>query len=139
MELLGDLRCGVVITDRAGNVGWTNEAFNTLVGYSREEIIERAPGLRPFGEHTGRSCASFWRSVLSGRTWQGDVRNHTRHGVEFFVRLTVTPLCDASHRTTHLVALHEATTDLDETGAGIQALDSALDSWRSHAASVTPV
>jgi len=130
---LRDLGCSVVITDRAGNVWWISEEFSRITGYELDEATGNCPSLRPLGVHTGRSCASFWRAVLSGQVWEGAVHGRAKNGEEFPIRLSVAPLCDVSGRTTHLVALHEAV----ESGPGsadIRALEDALRGWRELAA-----
>ena len=120
----------VILTDRAGNVGWVNEAFMQLTGYARQEAIDGAPALRPFGEHTGRSCASFWRSVLSCRTWEGEVRGRDKDGNDYPVHLAVIPLCDRTGRTTHLLVLHKPVRE-DEWGSDdLLALEDAVHSWQ---------
>ena len=129
VDSLSDLACGVVITDRAGNVWWVNDEFCRMTGYKPKEAEDCCPLVRPLGIHTGRSCASFWRAVLSGQVWEGEVRGRTKDGEEFPIRLSVAPLCDSLGRTTHLVALHEVV----ETGthnADIRALEDALRNWR---------
>jgi PAS domain S-box-containing protein len=96
----------VVITDRAGNVLWINPSFTALTGYEPEEAIGRAPGLRPYGMHTGRSCAHFWRNVLSLDTWSGAVKNRRKDHTEFDTQLTATPVPDETGRTCCLVCAY---------------------------------
>lgn len=93
----------VLISDRAGNVLWVNGAYTKLNGYGRDEAMGKAPGLQPFGEHTGRSCASFWRSVLSMNTWTGEVVCRTQSGVRYRAALAVTPVPGQDGRTAQLI------------------------------------
>jgi len=132
------LECGVVITDRAGNVLWSNEAFRRMTGYTIEEMQGWNPGLRPFGEPTGAACASLWRTALAGETWRGNVRNRTKNGEKFQVRITVTPLCEAGERMTHMVAVHEPGDDQARHGASMRALGRAIEDWRLSRATAPP-
>jgi len=135
---LESLECGVVVTDRAGNVLWTNETFRRMTGYTMEEMQGWAPGLRPFGEHMGASCASLWRAVLAGRTWRGDVLNRSKNGEAHEVTVTVTPLCEPAGRLTHMVAVHEPGNGQGRHDTSMRALKRAVEDWRLRRTKSTP-
>ncbi len=106
----------MLITDRAGNVLWISRSFAELTGYEPEDVMGCAPGFRPFGEHTGRSCAGFWRSVLALETWTGEVGNRRKDDSCFRSSLTVTPVADASGRLGYLLCAYTAADDPGNSG-----------------------
>ena len=98
----------ILITDRKGNIEWTNTAFNTLTGYSEEDALGKNP--RDLLE-TGQQDPSFYKkmvnTILSGEIWHGEMISHRKDGQLFSEKLTITPLINPEGIVTQLVAIIE--------------------------------
>ena len=125
--------CGVVITDRAANVLWVNQAFAEMSGYGRDEAVGRAPGLRPFGEHTARTCCEFWRTVLAGSTWSGRLHSRRKDGARYDEDVTVTPLTGDGGRLEMMVAIHSVPPEHEARSEDALALHQAVARWQERA------
>jgi PAS domain S-box-containing protein len=53
---------GVVISDRAGNVKWVNEAFEQLSGYKLEEVVGKKAGEVTSGNETNQKQLEYMRA-----------------------------------------------------------------------------
>lgn len=125
--------CGVVITDRAANVLWVNPAFAEMSGYGRDEAVGRAPGLRPFGEHTARTCCEFWRAVLAGNVWRGRLHSRRKDGGRYDEDVTVTPLTGADGRPELMIAIHSVPPEHEASSEDALALHKAVARWQDSA------
>ena len=105
----------VMIADRDGRIVWVNDAFCRLSGYGRDEVIGRTPGLLKSGKQTPDFYRSLWETILSGRTWQGELVERRRDGTLWTANQVITPLLDESGRVTHFVAIqHDVTASTRE-------------------------
>ena len=133
-EALRHTTSGVALTDRAGNIQWVNPAFEKLFGYTAAEAVASAPGLHPFGEHSGAACAEFWRTVLSGESWRSTVRNHRKNGTPFQSNVVVIPLMASGGRLAWLLTAHSAPVVVrPEEQDGLARLETLLDHCRGAA------
>lgn len=112
----------IFITSREGNITWVNEAFTRLSGYPAEEVIGRSPRFLASGSQPQALWEVFWETILSGRTWRGEVVNRTRDGRIYVVDQTVTPILDAAGEVSHFVAIHEDITARKEAELKVEHL-----------------
>ena len=95
----------VVITDTDGMIRHVNQAFTEITGYSYDEAVGGTPRLLSSGQHDRSFYAGLWQTVLSGRTWEGELINRRKDGELYTDRMTISPVCDVDGRITHLVAV----------------------------------
>ena len=96
----------IVVTDRDANIVYTNEAFTTLTGYTKEEAIGRnSIDLLNSARHDPRFFNEMWETLKAGRVWRGEISNRRKDGSVFLADQTVTPVRDAHGSITHYVAI----------------------------------
>lgn len=100
----------IIITDRDGLVIWSNQAFTDLTGYAPEEINGQSPRILNSGEQDADFYDSMWRTITSGRVWQGELVNRRKNGTTYPERMTITPLRNESGMITHYIAIKEDNT-----------------------------
>ena len=72
---------GVAITDGTARIEWVNPAFERATGYSRQESIgRRMAELVRSGLQSPVVYEALWRTLLSGRTWRGELINRRKDG-----------------------------------------------------------
>lgn len=108
---LDGVRHAVVITSRDGTIEWVNPAFTALTGYTREEAVGRTPALLRSGRHDRAFFGALWRSILAGRTWEGEITNRRKDGSVYVGDQTITPVRDESGTITHFVAIQRDVTE----------------------------
>ncbi|NLF31618.1 MAG: diguanylate cyclase [Planctomycetes bacterium] len=84
----------VVITDAAGVIEFTNDAFTRSCGYTRDEIAGKTPRLLASGKTPKEVIKNLWDTLLAGREWHGEFCNRRKDGTEYIEEAWISPLCD---------------------------------------------
>jgi PAS domain S-box-containing protein len=103
----------VVLTDAAGAIEYVNPAFESGTGYSRKEVLGKNPRLLKSGEHDAAFYQALWRTLGSGRTWRGRMRNRRKDGAIYTEEATISPVrSTAGAITGYLAFKRDITRDL---------------------------
>ncbi|MBS1186458.1 MAG: diguanylate cyclase [Burkholderiaceae bacterium] len=97
----------VVITDVDANIEWVNPAFCTLTGYSADEIIGKTPALLKSDMHDDAFYEHMWRTLLTGRSWRGEIVNRRKDGCLIEEELIIAPVKDSKGRIHHFVGIKQ--------------------------------
>ncbi|MBF0375299.1 MAG: EAL domain-containing protein, partial [Alphaproteobacteria bacterium] len=100
----------VLVTDRAGIIEYVNPRFQTLTGWTEDDVLGRTPGILKSGYTPPESYEALWRSITAGEEWRGEFLNRTRDGDLFWAAATIAPVRDEEGRITHFVAVEEDVT-----------------------------
>jgi PAS domain S-box-containing protein len=101
----------ILITDETGRIQYVNQAFERITGYTRQEALGRKPNLLKSGEHPPEFYHSLWRTISSGRTWNGRFVNRRRDGSLYSEETTISPVFDAGGKIMNYVAAKRDITD----------------------------
>ena len=82
----------IVITDFKGTIMWVNQAFTTMTGYSRDEVMGKNPRLLKSGDQPKAYYAELWSTISSGKVWQGEIVNRRKDGTTYTEEMTITPV-----------------------------------------------
>jgi len=110
-QALGSVSESFVLTDSAGWIIYTNDAFSTLTGYEAAEVVGtncrilQGPGTNP------QTVGEIARALASGEPYGGEILNYTKAGTAFWNSLSITPLRDAAGRITHFVSIQRDMSD----------------------------
>jgi len=96
---------GILITDTSGNILWVNPAYEALTGYSFEEAIGHNPRILKSDRQDQAFYKHLWETILSGKTWAGELYNKRKDDVIYLEHETITPVLDESGEPTHFVAI----------------------------------
>jgi PAS domain S-box-containing protein len=101
----------IVITDAAGHIEYVNKKFTELTGYTFTEALGKTPGILNSDAHTQGFYAELWRTILSGKIWEGEIRNKKKNGELYWERAQIAPITDKSGNISHFVAIKEDITE----------------------------
>lgn len=107
-------REGIMITDPVGNLIEVNDAFTTITGYSRSDVIGKNPRILASGMTDPACYSELWRSLLESHHWQGEIWNRRRNGELFSARQTITAILDSEGVLQNYVSLFTDVTELHE-------------------------
>lgn len=102
----------VVITGRDGNIQYANPRFQEVTGYSMAELEGRNPRIVKSGKKTAEEYKLLWDTILSGKTWKGEMENRRKDGTRYWALASIAPILDEEGRITHFVAVEEDITEL---------------------------
>lgn len=112
----------IMITDLDGKIEYVNPAFCETTGYSADEVIGKNPRILSSGRTPDSDYEALWQCLSEGKTWQGELYNQTKDGVEFREWATISPLRDDQGRTSHYLASKLNITQRVEAEAKIEYL-----------------
>jgi PAS domain S-box-containing protein len=95
----------VVITDLNGVIQYCNPAFEKVTGYSKEEAIGQNPRVLKSGKHDAEFYRQMWATIVRGQVWSGHLTNKKKDGSLYQESATITPIRDASGKTSGFVAV----------------------------------
>ncbi len=96
---------GIVITDPMKRILNTNEAFTTLTGYAREEVIGQGLSLLNSGRHDQDFYAAMWHALLKSGKWEGEIWNRRKNGELHLEWLSISTVKDAQGRVLNYIAV----------------------------------
>jgi PAS domain S-box-containing protein len=82
---------GVLITDREGQIEYTNHKLQELVGLGREDFAGRTPHLL-LGAPESPSARVYLRSLASGQEWRGELLLRDARGRELWALVSRSPV-----------------------------------------------
>ncbi|EMM72930.1 PAS domain S-box protein [Leptospira weilii str. 2006001855] len=82
------------ITNRCGMIEYINPVFETLSGYNRNELIGQNPRLFQAGVHDPNFYEELWKTILSGKEYEGNFLNRNGSGETISWKERITPLRD---------------------------------------------
>lgn len=86
MESLGT---GAVITDQDANILYVNKAFETITGYTSDEVVGQKMSILKSGHQSKEFYAELWREIQEGGQWKGALWNKRKNGEIYHERLNI--------------------------------------------------
>ena len=97
----------VFITDTNGIIEYVNQRFEDVTGYTRVEAIGQTPKIIKSPDTSVDVHESLWETILSGKTWVGELKDKAKNGTEFWASVTISPIRNQDNVITNFVAMHE--------------------------------
>ncbi|MCG8578837.1 MAG: PAS domain S-box protein, partial [Bacteroidales bacterium] len=105
----------VIITNMEGHIEYANPRFYDVTGYSEKEVIGENPRFLKSDEHPQEFYKDMWDTILTGKTWKGEMRNKKKNGELFWELASIKPLLDDNGKITHFVGIKEDITQIKDT------------------------
>jgi aerotaxis receptor len=84
----------VTTTDLRGVITYVNEEFIRVSGFTQEELVGQPHNLVRHPDMPPAAFEDLWRTVKSGKGWQGMVKNRCKNGDFYWVDASVTPIVE---------------------------------------------
>jgi two-component system, cell cycle sensor histidine kinase and response regulator CckA len=94
----------VMITDREGIIEYVNPAFETLTGYSADEVRGHTPHILKSGEQSHEFYHELWKTIFGGKVFRGILVNRKKNGELYYVEETICPVRDHEGEITHFIS-----------------------------------
>jgi diguanylate cyclase (GGDEF)-like protein/PAS domain S-box-containing protein len=84
----------VSIADANGDITYVNDKFCAISGYDREELLGVNHKIVKSDEHSDAFFVNLWKTISSGHTWHGEIKNVNKTGRYYWVKTTIVPTID---------------------------------------------
>ena len=81
-------------TDLAGTITYVNDAFCRLTEYLEEELIGKKHGILRHEDTSTKIYEELWENILEDRTWEGVLKNKTKHNRIIWNEIKISPMYD---------------------------------------------
>jgi PAS domain S-box-containing protein len=81
----------VSIANAAGDITYVNDKFCAISGYDREELLGINHKIVKSDEHSDAFFVAMWKTISSGHTWHGEIKNVDKTGRDYWVKTTIVP------------------------------------------------
>lgn len=95
----------VVVTDPEGRIEYVNPAFETITGYTREEVLGRNLRLLKSGQQSLADYQELWDTLLAGETWSGTFINRRKDGSTYRQQAVISPVRDPGGAVVNFVSV----------------------------------
>jgi PAS domain S-box-containing protein len=95
----------IIIADRDGVIRYANSAFESITGYSPEEVTGKSPDLFKSDTHDDEFYRTLLDTISTGSKWEGRISSCRKDGNLFDVEAIIYPICDESGKTQNYVAI----------------------------------
>jgi diguanylate cyclase (GGDEF)-like protein/PAS domain S-box-containing protein len=105
---------GITITDSSGAILRTNPAFESITGYSSEEVVGKNPRILKSSLHEDEFYRDMWRSIENDGRWSGEIWNRRKSGEAYPEWLNIVAIKDSEGNTTHYAGIFHDLTEIKE-------------------------
>ncbi|WP_350432844.1 PAS domain S-box protein [Shewanella sp. H8] len=102
-------------TNSDGVILAVNDYFCVTSGFTREQMIGQKHSILKSNEHDDAFWADMWQSIISGKTWQGEVCNNDRQGNIKWFDTVIAPVMDENGNLQRCIALRIDITERKNT------------------------
>ena len=95
----------IVIMDIKGEIIWVNPAFEELTGYLFHEIQGNNVSILKSGMQDSDFYQALWETILSGKSWFGELQNKRKDGSVYLEEENITPVQDETGEIIHFVSI----------------------------------
>jgi len=95
----------IMITGPDERIIRVNKAFETITGYSADEVIGRTPHMLSSGKHDQAFYEVMWQQIAGTWHWEGEIWDRRKSGDIYPKWLTVTTVRDEAGKVSHYVGI----------------------------------
>jgi len=121
-RILENTPIGVMVVDTNLRIEYANQAFESITGYSHDEVLGQSPAMLKSGRHEAEFYASMYDRLNKNGTWQGEIWNRKKNGEIYPEWLSLTTLKSANDELTHYIGMFSEITAQDHVKKQLQTL-----------------
>jgi diguanylate cyclase (GGDEF)-like protein/PAS domain S-box-containing protein len=106
---------GIIITDLNGAILHTNNAFATMSGFARDELIGCNPRKMRSERHGNDFFTDMWKSILSTGRWEGEIWDRRKDGSVYPKWLSIDTIRDSNGLPQRYVGISTDITKIKQT------------------------
>ncbi len=95
----------IMITDVDGVILYVNSAFETITGYTPDEVLDQTPDIFRSEKHDDEFYQTLLETISAGSKWAGHITSCKKDGKLFDVEAIIYPIHDDSGKIINYVAI----------------------------------
>lgn len=114
LQALNSTNCGIIITDntqRDNPIIYCNKAFETITGYSTDQIIGHNCRFLQAQDRSQEERQQLRESIKKGENCRVEIRNYRKNGNLFWNELFISPVKNEDGVITHFIGVQNDITD----------------------------
>jgi PAS domain S-box-containing protein len=116
----------VSITDAQGKIIYVNEMFCKYSKYSFIELVGNTHGILNSKYHSKEFFADLWKTISSGNTWRGEIKNKAKDGEYYWVDTVISPVYDNDGKIIQYLSVRNIITEKKEIEFVIQEINNRI-------------
>ena len=101
----------VVLTNIEGLIEYVNPKFESVTGYSLEEVKGQAPSILKSGETSREDYSGLWKTIKQGGTWRGIFHNRKKNGDLYWESASISGIRNPEGEIVNFLAVKEDITE----------------------------
>lgn len=101
-------------TDKNGVIIYVNEAFETVSGYSKDELIGSSQSIIRHADTPLETFKAMWKTILNKQPWHGILKNRAKDGSAYYVDTTISPILGTNGEIEEFIAIRHNITKIFE-------------------------
>lgn len=107
-----DLGAIVSKADKKGKITYVNDAFIEISGYDEDELLGKSHSIVKHEDTPKEVFKDLWKTILSKKVWQGDIKNRAKDGSIYYVFATIVPILNDKDEIEEFLSIRYDTTNL---------------------------
>ncbi len=99
-------------TDLEGKITYVNDKFCEISGYTRKELIGKPHSIIRHHDTSMEIFNQLWKTIKSGRTWKGIIKNKRKDGTSYWISTTLMPIKDKNNNIKEFIGIKHDLTEL---------------------------
>lgn len=120
----------VAITKADGTITYVNDKFCEVSEYSKKELLGANHRILNSGYHSKDFYKDLWKTIASGKTWNGVIKNQKKSGNNYWADTAITPFRDAKGDINQFISI---STDISEQVNARQVLNKQNEMLKEYA------
>lgn len=111
-EAVEQASIAISITDINANILYVNNAFESVTGYKKEEILGKSESILSNKTTPRIVYETLWGRIKQQKPWSGTLVNCKKDGTRYVADLTIAPVVNSAHKTTNYLGIHRDVTEI---------------------------